>query len=696
MRDFPLRLRDVFSPPQWLADGARFIYWSPLEPYRDTFVVVDARSGKQKPLVAPAMLRGELSRLVGKEVEFPPYIEFRVAPDQQRLLFALGDDTFSLTLTAPRLARLAATHVDALSFSPQNVVSPDQRFVAVRQRDGFALRDAAGRTLLERRDEEHYDWRIPERAWSPDSKFLLVWRNDARAVHKLPIVDYSTPLEKVTMVPNPKSGTPLAREELHVVEAATGRIAQLPLVETESYDWLGGWRPDGSEALVLHLTRDGKRFEMTAVNPSTAQSRLVVRDERPESFVAGLDLWEGGWEQQFTPLPDNRHFLWMSERDGWRHVYLYGYDGKLVRQLTTGAFRVDNVAAAGSDALLVLASTDPERPYDHFLHRVPLNGAPMQQLSGNGGRHRVTLSPSGRYYTDGHSTRERSRVWDVGSTDGRTTFRYAAADASGLAEWRKALLPESITVTAADGATRLYGVIYKPLNFDPSKRYAVINYIYGGPFLPTLPWSFVGTRESSHVISFAHMGFVVMMLDARGTPGRSKAFQDAHYGRVGQTEIPDNVSALRQAAATRPWMDLSRVGVYGHSWGGYFALRAMLTAGDVYKAGYAGAPGAFEEDALVNEPHLGLPSVNPAGYAAGDNIALAANLRGTLRMMHGTSDTSASLTTTMRMTEALIRAGKQFELLLMPGQGHGTRGPARKYYQDDIRLFFLRTLGGPQ
>ncbi|HEX7150313.1 MAG TPA: DPP IV N-terminal domain-containing protein [Thermoanaerobaculia bacterium] len=696
MSTFFMRIRDTLTTPQWLADGRRFVYWAAAGPQRETFVVVDAGSGKQMPLLSPAALKAGVSRLVGKDVELPPYVDFRLAPDRQRLLFAIGSDVFSLPLSGGQLARVAATEPDAVAFSPQHLLSPDRRFVAVRQPNGFALTDARGRTVLERRDEEHYAWDLPEHAWSPDSRWLLVWRNDARGVHKLPVVDYSTALERVTMVPSAKAGTPLVRPELHVIEAATGRSVQVAAAEGEGYEWLAGWRPDGSEALLLRLSRDGKRLDLRAVSPSAGSARLVLREERPESFVAGLDLLEGAWALQVTPLHGNRQFLWMSERDGWRHVYLYDYDGKLATQLTGGAFRVDRVAGAAGDTLLVLASTDPERPYDHFLHRVPLTGGAMQRLSRDGGLHRVTLSPSGRYYVDGHSTRERPRVWETGSSDGRTRFSFAAADASELAEWRRAIVPEGFTVTAADGAASLHGVLYKPLDFDPAKRYAVVTYIYSGPFTTILPWNFVGTADSRDALSLAQAGFVVMMLDARGTPGRSKAFHDVIYGRVGQTEIPDHVAALRQVAASRPWMDLTRAGIYGHSWGGYFVLRAMLTAPEVFQAGYAGAPGAFEEDAIVNEPYLGLPATNPAAYAAGDNTAIAANLRGTLRMMHGTSDTSASIATTMRMSDAFIRAGKPFELLVMPGQGHGTRGVARKYYKDDIRLFFLRTLGPPR
>jgi dipeptidyl aminopeptidase/acylaminoacyl peptidase len=498
-------------------------------------------------------------------------------------------------------------------------------------------------------------------------------------------------------VPYIKTGTPLARSELYIVEPATGRVTQVPPAAEETYDWLAGWRPGNSEALVLHLSRDGKRLDLTAVSAKSGAKRLVLREERPESFVGALDFALESWALQVWPLKNNRQFLWMSERDGWRHVYLYDYAGKLERKVTSGAFPVHQVAgvAKDEDALFFLASAERSAPYDRLLYRVNLAGGDFTKLSPEPGVHRVVVSPSGRYYTDGHSTRAEPRAWDVRSTDGRTSFRYAKADASALAEIRYAV-PEPITVVAADGVTPLYGVLYKPSDFDARKRYAVIDYIYAGPFLSIVPWSFVGNVEAWAANALAQMGFVVMVLDARGTPGRGKAFQDMNYGRVGQTEIPDHAAALRQAAATRPYMDMERVGICGHSSGGYFALRGMLTAPELFKAGYAGAPGALEEEAIVNEPNLGLPGVNPAGYAAGSNLPLAKNLRGALKMMHGTSDVSASLSTTMRMADAFIREGKRFELLLMPGQPHGPVGPARRYYDDDVRLFFVRELGGPR
>lgn len=693
----PDRIRDPVGAPQWLLDTDRFVYWSAVGPRTGTWVLVDAQRQTTEPLLSTEALQAQLSQLLGQKVELPWYLGFAIAPDQRGIVFQLRGHFFSLGLSERRVAELAPTDLAALALSAGNLLSPDHRTVAVQRGSGFAVVDSGGRTLLERSGEERYEWQIPRGAWSPDGRFLVVLRNDERGVHRIPVVDYTTALERVTMVPYSKVGTPLMRSELYVVEPATGRVTRVPAEEGETYDWLSGWRPDSSEALVLHLSRDGKRLDLSAVEPTAGKPRLVLREERPESFVGALDFATEGWSRKVTPLRDNDHFLWMSERDGWRHVYLYDYSGKVERQITRGSFPVHEVVGAAPDggSIFLLASPDSAAPYDQALYRASLAGGDLTRLSPEPGIHRITLAPSGRYYTDAHSTREKARVRDVASTDGRTSFPFTKADTSALAELHYSP-PEPLTVMAADGATPLYGVLYKPWDFDSSKRYPVIDCIYAGPYITVVPWSFVGNATSLTANSLAQMGFIVMVLDVRGTPGRSKAFQDVSYGRLGQTEIPEHVAGLQQAAATRPYMDLSRVGIYGHSWGGYFALRGMLTAPEFFKAGYAGAPGALEEEAIINEPNLGLPSENKAAYEAGSNLRLAGNLRGALKMMHGTSDVNASLSTTMRMAQALIHEGKHFELLVMPGEPHSPAEPIFRYYLDDVRLFFVKELGAPR
>ncbi|HEY0134759.1 MAG TPA: DPP IV N-terminal domain-containing protein [Nannocystis sp.] len=692
----PELVQDSLVAPRWLRDGDRLVFWSAQTTGGGTWMLAEARTGAIRPLLPAEALREQVARALGRTVEPLQFYDFAVAADQRSIVFEVEGTALALGLEDARITALAADDPAARSLSPLHFVSPDGRAVAGQQADGFVVR-AAGGASIERAGEAQHGWRIPDDPWSPDGRFLVVWREDLRDVHQLPIVDTGAVLERVTWVPYAKVGTPLPRPQLHVVEPATGRVTPIAGIEGETHDWFVGWLPDGREALCLHLSRDGKRLDLTAVDPRSGKRRLVLREERRDTFVAGLDLAVGGAARQVKPLPDGKGLLWLSERDGWRHVHHYDLDGRHIRQVTRGAFPVHEVVAVDpdGDTLYVLASAEPGAPYEQLLYRGSLRGGELTRMSAASGMHRIGFAPSGDYYVDAWSSRTQPRLRELVATRGDARVRLTTADPAALVKLGHRP-PEALTVLAADGVTPLHGALYKPRNFDPGKRYPVIAYIYAGPFTTVVPWSFLGSGESIEAAALAQMGFVVLLLDPRGGPGRSKAFQDAHYGRIGQTEIPDHVAALRQAAADRPWMDLERVGIHGHSWGGYFALRGMLTAPELFKAGYAGAPGALEEEALINEPYLGLPASNPAGYKAGSNEALAARLRGHLKLMHGTADVNAPVSTTMRMAAALIAAGKRFELLIMPGEPHSPGPPAYRYYRDDVHTFFARTLGGPR
>ncbi|MBU8894014.1 DPP IV N-terminal domain-containing protein [Corallococcus sp. M34] len=695
---FPLKLHDSLVTPRWLRDGERVVFWEREGKTGGTWALASATTGKVTPLVSAASLRAQLGRLLGKPVPELRFREVALTPDEQGIVFALGEQRFVLALANGQVTPLAPEDRRAWALSREHFLAAQGGAAAIQRGNGFAVVNAAGHAVVERTGEEVLAWRIPEAPWSQDGRFLVVWREDQREVHKLPVVDYTSAVEKVTWVPYSKVGTPLLKSELHVVDVSSGQVIHIPPVEGETYDWFAGWWPDRNEALFLHLSRDGKRLDLTAVNPVSGKRRLLVREERPETFVAGLDLAVGGWAKRVTPLPGGKGFLWISEQDGWRHVYWHDSDGRRLRQVTRGAFPVHEVVGVDSktDALFLLAPSLSGPTYEQLLYRGSLQGGALKRLSSGEGSHFVWLSPSRQFYLDAWSTRTMPRVRELASTsDGRVRVRLTTTDASDV-EALGYRPPEGVIVEAADGHTPLHGVIYKPRDFDPSRHYPVLAYIYGGPFMFSLPWTYVGNAMTMSCAGFAQLGFVVVMVDPRGGTGRDKAFQDANYGRVGQTEIPDYVAALKQLAASRPWMDLDHVGIHGHSWGGYFALRGMLTAPEFFKAGYAGAPGSMEEEAIINEPYMNLPSANPQGYAAASNLALAGKLLGPLKLMHGTSDVNASLSTTMRMADALIRADKHFDLLVMPGQPHSPLPPADRYYADDVGLFFLRHLGEPR
>ena len=691
---FQQLIKDTLRPPQWRASGERFVYWSATGPVRDTWLEVDATSGAARALIAPQALAAQLRQAAGKDVAALSNPLFALAPDENSIYFRAGKQAFALELGSSKVVPLAANDLRALRLSPAHTVAPDAQAFATGDGGSLTLRDAAGRLRLTRPVVADRYWELPQQPWSPDNRYMLAWQVDQRAMHKLPLVDYSAVIETSSSAPYAKVGTPLARQTLFAIDRRSARMLRLTLPTDEGYLFLVGWR-DGARALVLHLSRDGKRLRLFEVDPRGASARLVLTEERPATFVGDLNFVADGWQFQVTPLADGQRFLWMSERDGYRHAYLYGYDGRLQRQVTKGRFPMQRIAALAPDLSVAYATGASEHaPYDELPYAAMLDGRGMTRLSAHDGVHRISIGPGARYYTDGYSYLVSPRQWAVAPTGGGAGVVYTRADASALGTIGYKP-PEAFQVLAADGVTMLHGRLYKPADFDPQLRYAVIDVIYGAPFTSLVPNSFNGTSMGNLASALAQMGFVTVVLDARGAPGRSKAFHDANYGKIGQGEIGEHVGALQQLAATRPYMDLARAGIHGHSWGGYFALRGMLTAPDFFKAGYAGAPGSLEEEAVINEPNMGLRILNPEGYRRGANEPLAGQLRGALRIMHGSADVNAPLGTTMRMTEALIKAGKHIELLIMPGQGHTPEGPEGRYYFDDVSLFFERTLGPP-
>jgi len=684
---WPEAIRDSLVSPQWLPRGDRLIFWDSIGATAGTWIIVDPGRDTRKPIIAPAVLRAQLASLIGSDVVLPAQMPFILTPDGMGLLFEYAQSGFRIDLAAPVVQRVADGGLDAQLLAG-GIPSPSRRHLAAQQGEGFAISDPSGRPLLKRAGTPDLSWQLPERPWSPDGR-LAIWLVDSRAVHHIPIVDYSAPTERVTMVPYAKVGTPIAKAQLNLIDPSTGTVLPVATAEGEGYDWLAGWRDDGS-ALVLHLTRDGKRLDLLSVARDGSVQRLI-REEQRDTKVVDLNFAAGGWRGQVVPLAKRRGLLWLSERDGWRHVYHYDDRGRLIRQVTRGPFPVIRVDHASDDGTLLVTAASAAAPYDERLYSAALRGGTLHPMSAAPGVHVALASPSGRFLVDSYSSWTSPRSRDLRRANGRALARLTTANASGVAA-SGYVPPEPIRTLAADGTTPLYGALYRPARFDAARRYPVVAYIYGGPFGTVLSRTYTGNTMMRRAEALAAAGFVVVAIDVRGSAGRSKAFADATYGRIGESEIADYVTGLRQLAGSRLWMDLTRVGIHGHSWGGYFAVRAMLVAPEVFKAGYAGAPGALDEDALVNEPDMGLLAANPFGYAAGSNLALAGQLAGPLRIMHGTADVNAPLSSSMRLVNALIRANKPVELLAMPGVDHDPAGDAGAYYRDDVIRFFVRTL----
>ncbi len=391
--------------------------------------------------------------------------------------------------------------------------------------------------------------------------------------------------------------------------------------------------------------------------------------------------------------------IWLSERDDWNHIYLYDYDGNLVRRLTQGNFPVLDVVEIDAERKWVYftAHDDRARPYDTHLCRVSLDGGGYERLTEAEGDHQVVFSPSKEFYLDTHSSITRPPVVELRQADGKLLQVLSEADVSGLKQLRR-VPPEEFVVKAADSETDLYGVLYKPYDFDPDRKYPVIDFIYGGPSSVDIqrafvPWQWKG-QSWAVPEAFAQLGYITFAVENRGTPERGRKFHEPYPGQMGHHEVPDHVAALRQLAEERPYIDMDRVGIHGWSSGGQYATRALLQTPDVYHVAVALAPASdlFHTPGYAEELFLGMPQDNKEAYEYASNLWLADQLQGKLLIIQGTHDTSVLLSEVMRMIDALIKADKRFDLILLPGETHFPSKAVQPYIEKAIREYFAEHL----
>ncbi len=532
-------------------------------------------------------------------------------------------------------------------------------------------------------------WDAPPGAWSPNGHIALLRRVDHTRVHALPVVAFDA-IERVEFVPYAKAGTPGADTSVWLFDRATRQVKATDIVGNDGdLIVLACWNDAGEFAYLLHVTRDGKALSLLELDGTTAKHRVVLC-ETNATFVAGLDFLFWGPRFQLTLVSEAQQFLWLSERTGIRQIFRYDMAGNCLNQVTNSSDPVDRIETVNAEnATIYFSALRAGIPFDRQLFSCDFEGKNLRQLTHGKGNHAVEFSPCSRYFVDNHCSPLKAPIATLRNIDGEALAVVSSADTAKLAALRRNP-PELFSVKADDGETDLFGVIYRPADFDSRRSYPVIDYIYAGPFERSVPMTFRPNLQALQTEALAQLGFVVVIIDGRGLPGRSKAFQDFTYGRIGQFEIADHEHVIRAIAQQRSYMNLDRVGVIGHSWGGYFALRAMLCSPDFFKVGVASAPGELTEHAAIMEPYMDTPSRNPDGYAAGLNAPHAARLKGKLLLAHGTSDTNAPLSTTMRLVEALVAADVPYDLMLLPGAGHSLQ--RNRYWQRRVCEYFLENL----
>ena len=550
----------------------------------------------------------------------------------------------------------------------------------------------------------------PVAAWSSDSKKILTHKLDERKVKDLHLLQSAPPDGSVRPVlhtykyPFPGDADlgllklvvlDIESKSQVVVEYEAEQVTFETPIEVQKA-W---WSEDCQRVYYLYEERAAKAFRLIEADAATGKAREVIKEEGATFVELALIMID---RPNVRDLKSGKEIIWFSQRDGWAHLYLYDLEsGKLRNQITSGPWGVMDIEHVDEANRWVyfsaFAREEGKDPYYRHFYRAKLDGSRIELLTPEDADHNVVCSPSGKFLVDCYSRLDLPPKSELRSADGKLLKVLEEADIADLLSmgWK---FPERFKVKAADGVTDIYGMIIKPLGFDPEKKYPVIDAIYPGPQIIRTPPSF-NTLFASWLWqpqALAELGFVVVTIDGRGTPFRSKAFHDFSYKNFKDGgALQDHIAGFRQLAATRPHLDLSRVGIYGHSGGGFASTRAILLYPDFYKVAVSSAGNHDQRgyNAGWGEKYQGL--LEGDNYLDQVNARLAANLKGKLLLAYGDMDDNVHPALTIQVIDALIKANKDFDMLVLPNGNHGF-GDAMPYFERRLWDYFVRNLRGEE
>ena len=703
--------------PNWLP-GERFWYRSTVSGGAE-FILVDPAAGTRARAFDHERLAAALDAATGTAVEALglPFRTFELGADGETLTARVGESRLLCDLSGYRCAPAPPVPETV----PGAIVSPDGRKAAFIRDHNLWVRDleTGAESPLTADGVEDYGYATnnagwvrrdsPVLLWSPGSDMIATFQHDGRGVGMMHMTTTDVGRPELASWKYPLPGDSLifriSRVVIHLDGPRVVRVQMPPDPHRSSItDHVAGpggvfldveWSADGSQLAFLSNSRDHKRAQLRVADPETGEVRDVLEETEQNFFESGSGT------VNWRVLQETGEVIWFSKRHNWGHLYIYDLEsGNLQSRITSGEWNVRQLLRVDEEArTLYFTGTgrEPGDPYFQYLYRIGMDGSGPTLLTPDSANHTVTLSPSGGYFVDSYSTPVVPAVSVVRDMDGNVVMELEHADISALlaSGWRP---PEPFTVKARDGETDLYGLMYRPTHFDPSRSHPVVNYLYPGPQSGSVgSRSFRASRGDKQAI--AELGFIVVEVDAMGTPGRSKAFHDAYYGNMGDNGLPDQVGMIRQLGERYPWMDLDRVGIWGHSGGGFASTAGILRYPDFYKVAVSQAGNHdnrnYEDD--WGEKWQGLLETYPDGTTNYDNQAnqlLAGNLRGRLLLAHGTMDTNVPVYSTLLVVDALIAANKDFDLIMMPNRGHGFGNEA--YMMRRRWDYFVRHLLGAE
>jgi dipeptidyl aminopeptidase/acylaminoacyl peptidase len=708
--------------PNWLP-GDRFWYRT-MTPTGSEFILVDPARGIRAPAFDHAKLAAALSAASNGKFEGArlPFFTFELAPDGNSVTFSAAKKSWKCDIKSYSCAENAAPAPAAVRGSGAlEILSPDQKKAAFIRDFNLWVRDTE--TNKETRlttdgvkdfgyATDNAGWRKsgrPVLLWSPDSRRISTFQQDERTVSDMYLVSTNVGKPKLQAWKYPLPGDKdVAMIHRVIIEVDTPKIVRLQIpadphrstlcddiVCSGSFDD-NEWSEDSSTLAFVSSSRDHKVAKFRVANPATGAVREVFEEVSPTQYESG----QGSVNWRY--LPESNEVIWYSERDNWGHLYLYDLTtGKVKNQITTGEWAISEVLRLDEKGRKIWFNAGGREkgrnPYHSHFYSVDFDGKNLKLLTPDDGHHAITLSPSGSYFIDNYSKIDVPNVSVLRDSSGKTVSDLERTDVSRLsaAGWKA---PMPITVKARDGQTDIYGVMYVPTNLDPKKKYPIINQIYPGPQGGSVGfWGFSSARGDSQAL--AQLGFVVVEIEGTCNPLRSKKFHDACYGNMMDNTLPDQKAAMEQLAQKYPYIDLTRVGIWGHSGGGYATAAAMFLYPDFFHVGISESGNHdnrnYEDD--WGERYIGLlvEKDGKSNYTDQATQVHADKLKGHLLLAHGLADDNVPPYNTLLVVDALVKANKDFDLLVFPQAKHGY-GEAAPYMMRRRWDYFVRHLLGTE
>ena len=665
----------VYSPaihPEWI-DSSHYFWYKNHEKEGDFYYLVNAESGKKQRAADKKGLAAFFSKKQKKLAE-SLLKEEEKRPDRWR----------------------------RREEAPVPVVSPDKKWEAYVKDNNLYLSPLWDEKEKDKPKEEialtmdgtanlRYDgWSI---IWSPDSRKLATVKVRDVQERRIPLIESSPSSQKQPILQwrdyaKPGDVLPVYLPVLFDVEARKQMALNVTSYENQFYLNLTGWRED-SRAFTFEFNQRGhQRYVIGEVNAADGSIRHLV-DEQTKTFIYYYNNYR-------YDLDDGKELLWISERDGWRHLYLIdGTSGQVKRQVTKGEWvlrQVDYVDETNRVVYFTASGFNKgEDPYNLHYCRINLDGTGFTDMTPENGNHRVTFSADRSYFTDVYSRPDLPPVSQLKRTsDASVVAGLQRCDVSALQaeSWQ---MPEVFCAKGRDGQTDIWGNIYRPMHFDASKSYPVVEFIYAGPHDSHVDKDF---KPAHHLVSkLVELGFIVVSIDGMGTSNRSKAFHDVCWKNLKDAGFPDRIAWMKAAGAKYKYMDLNRVGIYGWSAGGQNAMAALLFHNDFYKVAVAlcGCHDNRMDKIWWNEQWMGYPI--DASYSTSSNVDNAYRLKGKLLLINGELDDNVDPASTLQVVSALMKANKNFEQLYLPGKTHSLGGPFEMHKMHD---FFVKNLLGQE